>query len=135
MAKSHLIRTAATGSREVSRFGVTKPLFISSGDITSIRYFRDDIEDVLLDPHRQLQLESQSIQALVAEILKLDGVVSVAVKHYEVEVEIGLAFDWPEISTATISILKKLFQDEEVDIQDDALSSAWAKSEKRRVFT
>lgn len=132
MIKNHRIRTAATESREVSRFGVTKPLFISSGDVRAIRYFRDDIEDVLLDPDTRLQLESQSIQAVVAEILKLDGVVSVAVKHYEVEVEIGLAFDWPEISTATISILKKLFQDEEVDIQDNAFSGVWAESEKSR---
>ncbi|MBS2004998.1 MAG: hypothetical protein JST44_26030 [Cyanobacteria bacterium SZAS LIN-5] len=131
MVKNHRIRTCKTDSAEVCRFGLTKCLYSSNGDVRSIRYFPEDAEDVLLDSDRLL-LESRPIQAAVAEILKLDGVVSVAVKHYEVEVEIGLAFDWSEISAATISILKKLFKDEEVDIQDNVFSGVWAESEKSR---
>lgn len=115
------ISAATNGSSQVRNFATSKRLTsaLYNGERT---YYSKDVE-ALQSGKNELPI-SDDVSSLIADILKINGVISVVLRTYDLVIEIALAFDWEDVQEDVLgSFYENLFPGVGVDLQDKTVSA------------
>lgn len=115
------ISAGTNGSSQVRYFATTKRLAATlyTGHHT---YYLKDVE--ALQSGKECRPLSDDVSSVIADILKVNGIVSIVLHTYDLVIEIAMAFNWDGLQEDVLRIIKQnLFNGVSVSVQDNTESA------------
>lgn len=110
------IRIFCTSERQVRCYAISQRLTLPdmNGEHT---YNLSDIEK--LENGSDTFTTSAEVRKTVVDLLKVNGIICILVRPFEINIKIAYVFDWEDVHKEIIRIIEtQLFVDREVDVQN-----------------